>query len=406
MRSNRRGTRYSSAGGMTAAGGGVDAALTERVRDALVASGRPPSAAAVAGVLRSEGHMLGDAAVLEATELLRSEFLGAGPLEGLLATPEVTDVLVNGPGEVWVDTGDGLRLTDVRFPSAAAVRRLATRVSSAAGRRLDEASPFVDLLFESGVRVHVALPPIAPDGPLISIRVPPRRPLSLDDLVASGWAPASFVPWLHAVLLSRLGFLVTGGTASGKTTVLSVLLSHVPAEERLLLVEDAGELRPRHPHVVRLQSRPANLEGAGAVTLRDLVRQGLRMRPDRIVIGEVRGAEVADWLAAMNTGHAGCCATIHANRPEDVPARLEALGVTAGLDRQAVHSQAAAALDVVLQLTRDDDGRRRVASIGLVTATDGWLRVHSAIELTRDGGVVFGPGYDALCRRLGGIPQP
>jgi pilus assembly protein CpaF len=391
---------------MTAARGGVDTELMERVRDALVASGQPPSAAHVASVLRDEGGVLGDAAVLEATDLLRSELLGAGPLEELLTTPGVTDVLVNGPGEIWVDSGVGLRLTDVRFPSAAAVRRLATRIATAGGRRLDEASPFVDLLLESGVRVHVALPPIAPGGPLISVRVPPRRALSLDDLVASGWAPASFVPWLSAVLTSRLGFLVTGGTGSGKTTVLSVLLSHVCPHERVLLVEDAGELQPRHPHVVRLQSRPANLEGAGAVTLRDLVRQGLRMRPDRIVIGEVRGTEVADWLAAMNTGHAGCCATIHANRPEDVPARLEALGVTAGLDRQAVHSQAAAALDVVLHVTRDGDGLRRLASLGAVTSRDGLLQVQPAFELTREGGVVRGAGYDVLRRRLDRLPVP
>jgi pilus assembly protein CpaF len=391
---------------VTTALSGVDPRVVQRVRDALVASGEPPSAAHVASVLRQQTGVLGDAAVLETTELLRSELVGVGPLEALLADPNVTDVLVNGPGLVWVDDGAGLRLTDVRFPSEPAVRRLASRIATAANRRLDEASPFVDLLLESGVRVHVALPPVAPDGPLISVRIPPRRVLTLHDLIAAGWAPASVLPWLRAVVTSRLGFLVTGGTGSGKTTVLSVLLSQVSADERLLLIEDSGELRPQHPHVVRLQSRPPNLEGAGAVTLRDLVRQGLRMRPDRIVIGEVRGAEVADWLAAMNTGHAGCCATLHANRPEDVPARLEALGVTAGLDRQAVHSQAAAALDVVLQLTRDPDGRRRLGSVGVAGSVDGFLRVALAFVLSAQGDVLAGDGYDALRARLDEVVVP
>jgi pilus assembly protein CpaF len=349
--------------------------------------------------------VLGDAAVLEATELVRHELLGAGPLEDLLAEPDVTDVLVNGPGEVWVDDGAGLRLTNVRFPSESAVRRLAVRIATAAGRRLDEASPFVDLPLESGMRVHVALPPIAPDGPLISVRIPPSRVLTVADLVALGWAPTSFMPWVRAVVRARLGFLVSGGTGSGKTTVLSVLLSQVSGHERILLIEDSGELQPQHPHVVRLQTRPANLEGAGAVTLRDLVRQGLRMRPDRIVIGEVRGGEVADWLAAMNTGHAGCCATVHANRPDDVPARLEALGVVAGLDRQAVHSQASAALDVVLHLTRDSDGRRRLGSVGVVSSGNGWLRLSPAFVLTGDGAVVPGDGFEMLRSRLDGVVE-
>jgi pilus assembly protein CpaF len=384
---------------------GLDAGLVQRVRDALVASNQPPSAAHVATLLREQAGVLGDAAVLEATELVRHELLGAGPLEELLAEPDVTDVLVNGPGEIWVDDGAGLRLTEVRFPSESAVRRLAVRIAAAAGRRLDEASPFVDLLLDSGTRVHVALPPIAPDGPLISVRIPPRRLLTLDDLVALGWAPTSFMPWVRAMVCARLGFLVSGGTGSGKTTVLSVLLSQVSGRERILLIEDSGELQPQHPHVVRLQSRPANLEGAGAVTLRDLVRQGLRMRPDRIVIGEVRGGEVADWLAAMNTGHAGCCATVHANRPEDVPARLEALGVAAGLDRQAVHSQATAALDVVLHLTRDSDGRRRLGSVGVVSSCNGWLRLLPAFVLTGDGGVVPGDGFEMLRNRLDGVVE-
>jgi len=272
-----------------------DPQLLHRVRDRLVTAGEPPTPSRVARALREDGAVLGDTAVLAVTATLRSELVGMGPIEQLLAKPGVTDVLVNGPDEVWLDEGQGLRRCEVRFPAAESVRRMATRLATAAGLRLDETSPFVELVLDDGARVHCALPPIAPNGPLVSIRVPPRRTLALEELVVREWAPPEAMPWLSAILGSRCNVLITGGTGSGKTTVLSSLLSRVAADDRLLLIEDSSELRPEHPHVVRLLTRTANVEGAGAVTMRDLVRQALRMRPDRIVVGEVHGAEVVDW---------------------------------------------------------------------------------------------------------------
>ncbi|GII81222.1 hypothetical protein Sru01_62040 [Sphaerisporangium rufum] len=350
----------------------VPAELVEAVRTRLARSGATPSAAQVAAALRAERAVLGDAEVLAVARALRADLIGAGPLEPLLAEPEVTDVLVNGHREVWVDDGCGLRRTPVEFAGEAEVRRLAQRLAATAGRRLDDASPYVDARLPGGVRLHAVLPPVAPDGTCLSLRLPPRRSFSLDELVPGAGAVA-----IRALVTARLAFLVTGGTCTGKTTLLSSMLSLSDPAERLVLVEDSAELRPAHPHVVRLETRPANLEGAGGVGLRDLVRQALRMRPDRLVVGEVRGAEVVELLAALNTGHEGGCGTLHANTPADVPARLEALACAAGLTREAVHSQLAAALDAVVHVVRDPGGgRRRVAEIcmmerepsGLVTA--------------------------------------
>jgi pilus assembly protein CpaF len=311
---------------------------------------------------------------------LHSEIVGAGPLQGLLSDPEVTDVLVNGPDEVWVDRGHGLEPAPVRFTDEAAVRRLAVRLAAPTGRRLDDAQPWVDARMPDGVRLHAVLPPVSPRGTCLSLRVPRRTVFALDELVESGSVPPDGRDLLGRLIASRTAFLISGGTGTGKTTLLSALLSLVPAGERLLLVEDAGELAPAHPHVVRLEARPANVEGAGEVTLRDLVRQALRMRPDRVVVGEVRGAEVVDLLAALNTGHEGGCGTLHANSAVDVPARLEALAAVAGLDRAALHSQVASGLRVAVHLVRAPSGARRVAEVcvlsrgqdGLVVATPAW----------------------------------
>jgi pilus assembly protein CpaF len=277
----------------------------------------------------------------------------------------VTDVLVNGPDQVWVDRGSGLEAVGTRFPDEESVRRLAVRLAAAAGRRLDDAAPWVDAALPDGTRLHAVLPPVSGGGTCLSLRVLRRARLSFADLAARGAMPGAAPDLLRAAVQRRSAFLVTGGTGSGKTTVLSALLGLVPPGERLLLCEDAPELSPDHPHVVRLLTRPPNVEAVGAVTLRDLVRQALRMRPDRLVVGEVRGAEVVDLLAALNTGHDGGCGTLHVNRAAEVPARLEALGVAAGLDRAAVHSQAAAALSLVVHLQRGAVGRR-VAELAVV----------------------------------------
>lgn len=245
------------------------------------------------------------------------------------------------------------------------------------------------------------IPPIAPRGTCISIRVPRRRGFSLDDLVRRGSIPAAGAEWLRRIVAARLAFLVSGGTGAGKTTVLSTLLSLVAPADRLLVVEDSSELEPRHPHVVRLESRPPNVEGVGAVTLRELVRQALRMRPDRLVVGEVRGAEVVDLLAALNTGHEGGCGTLHANSAVDVPARLEALALAAGLPREALHAQVAAGLDAVVHVGRDAGGARGVRQICVLRPRSSGALVEAVAALTFEGTeVVTGPGIDWLTARL------
>ncbi|GAT67972.1 TadA family conjugal transfer-associated ATPase [Planomonospora sp. ID91781] len=379
--------------------------LVEAVRIRLARTGVEPSAAHVTAALRAERATLGDAEILAVARALCADLIGAGPLEPLLAEPEVTDVLVNGPREVWIDDGGGLRRTQVAFPDEEAVRRLAQRLASAAGRRLDDACPYADARLAGGVRLHAVLPPVAPGGTCLSLRLPPRRTFTLSDLLEAGTIGPDAVPVLTAMIESRLAFLVSGGTGTGKTTLLSALLSLADHGDRLLLVEDSAELRPAHPHVVRLESRPPNIEGAGGVGLRDLVRQALRMRPDRLVVGEVRGAEVVDLLAALNTGHEGGCGTLHANTAADVPSRLEALACAAGLSREAVHSQIAAALDAVVHLVRDRaGGRRRVAEICMMTRhPSGLVQAEPALTFTPGGRVVHGPGLSALTARVPGV---
>ncbi|MGI5324408.1 TadA family conjugal transfer-associated ATPase [Actinomadura nitritigenes] len=380
--------------------------LSSAVRDRLADAGGEATAGRVAAALRAEDRLLGDREVLALTDELRAEFVGAGPLEPLLRSPEVTDVLVNGPGEVWIDAGAGLVRTDVRFPDEAAVRRLAQRLTAAAGRRLDDASPYADARLPGGIRLHAVLPPVAANGTCISLRLPRRRAFTLGELVATGTVPPEGAALLSALIETRAAFLISGGTGTGKTTLLSSLLSLTDPGERLLLVEDSAELRPAHPHVVRLEARPPNVEGAGGVTLNHLVRQALRMRPDRLVVGEVRGAEVADLLQALNTGHEGGCGTLHANTAADVPARLEALACAAGLSREAVHSQLAAALDIVVHLVREPGGgRRRVAEVCLLRrAADGLVGVLPAVTFTAAGETIAAAGADALAARLGWTP--
>jgi len=335
--------------------------IVDRVRSRLASLDEPVGRARVAELVRVEaGALIDDTDLLSLIRAAEDELVGAGPLEPLLRQPGVTDVLVNGPADVWVDTPAGLVRTDVRFADAAAVRRLAQRLAALAGRRLDDATPWVDATLPDGSRLHAVLPPVAPDCGYICLRVLGRRRFSFPELLENSTIPPHAEGPLRALIANRRSFLVTGGTGSGKTTLLGTLLSLVPERERLVLVEDAPELFPGHPHVVRLVARPANIEGAGAVTLRDLVRQALRMRPDRVVVGEVRGAEVVDLLCALNTGHEGGCGTVHANSPSEVPARLEALAALGGIDRGAVQSQMAAGLDAIVHVTRV--GTRRVVS--------------------------------------------
>ncbi|MEU9195018.1 TadA family conjugal transfer-associated ATPase [Streptomyces hundungensis] len=381
---------------------GAGPPLLDAVRQRLAESGAEPTPARVAAALRAQGRLLGDAEVLGGAEELRCELVGTGPLEPLLADPEVTDVLVSAPDRVWVDRGGGLELTGVRFADAAAVRRLAQRLAAVAGRRLDDARPWVDARLPDGTRMHAVLDPVAVGSACLSLRVVRPRAFTLAELTAAKTVPPGGERLLRALIEARVSFLVSGGTGTGKTTLLSALLGLVGAEERIVLAEDSAELRPDHPHVVRLESRPANQEGAGLVTLRDLVRQALRMRPDRLVVGEVRGAEVTDLLGALNTGHEGGSGTVHANSAADVPARLEALGTAAGLDRAALHSQLAAALSVVVHLVRDRAGQRRIAEVRVLERDPaGLVRTVPALRWG-EAGFEHDSGWERLRALIGG----
>jgi pilus assembly protein CpaF len=367
----------------------MSSSLIERVRERLAAetaTSGPLRPNLVAAAIRAEsGGVLGDAEVLSNLRELQTELTGAGILEPLLRAEGTTDVLVTGPDAVWVDDGNGLRRTAIRFSDDEAVRRLAQRLALAAGRRLDEAQPWVDgqLSGLAGgqftVRLHAVLPPIAPAGTCVSLRVLRPATQDLAALARSGTIDSAAANLLDDIIIARLAFLVCGGTGAGKTTLLAAMLGAVPAGERIVCVEDAAELAPNHPHLVKLVARCANVEGAGEVTVRDLVRQALRMRPDRIVVGEVRGAEVVDLLAALNTGHDGGAGTVHANSPAEVPARLEALAATGGLDRMALHSQLAAAVQVLVHVARDQAGRRKLSEVAVLqTCDDGKVRAVTA----------------------------
>lgn len=382
--------------------------LIDRVRERLAVEQAPLHPTVVAEAIRAEsGGLLGDTEVLAGLRTLQTELTGAGILDPLLRGDSTTDVLVTGPDAVWVDDGNGLRRSPIRFPDEQAVRRLAQRLALAAGRRLDESQPWVDgqlnCLGADSVRLHAVLPPIAGGGTCISLRVlrPARQDLSA--LIAAGAIAGEAVGLLGRIIAGRLAFLICGGTGAGKTTLLSAALGAVAAGERIVCVEDAAELAPQHPHVVKLVARGANIEGVGQVTVRDLVRQALRMRPDRIVVGEVRGAEVVDLLTALNTGHDGGAGTVHANSAAEVPARLEALAGLGGLDRAALHSQLAAAVQVVLQVSRDPRGQRRLTEIAVLRrGSDGWVTAQTAWHADRG----FGPGAALLTARLDERNQP
>lgn len=369
----------------------VKAGLIESLRQALAT--QPELAAdpaAMARKIREEAGVVSDHEVLALLRQLRHDTTGAGPLEAVLALPGVTDVVVNGPKDVFFDRGRGLERSSVAFSSEAEVRRLATRLAVSCGSRLDDAQPFADARLPrpdgSSLRLHAVLSPPADGGTCLSLRVLRQASTSFDDLCANGTVAPEIEQVLRDVVARRESFLVLGGTGSGKTTLLSAMLSEVDASQRLVVIEDTPELRPAHPHVVGLVARRANAEGGGEITMSQLLRQALRMRPDRIVVGEIRGAEVCDLLAALNTGHDGGAGTIHANSLYEVPARMEALAALGGLDRAALHSQLASAVGVVVSMHRGRDGVRRVEQIGLlrgnpVVAHEVWSRQRGPGEL-------------------------
>lgn len=376
----------------------MTARLTRAVRRSLTGSAAPVTPTAVAAaVRRSTVAPLTGPAVLAATDHVDAELTGAGPLQAMLDDPRVTDVLVNGPDRIWADRGDGLEPEPVRFDDTAAVRRLAVRLAATAGRRLDDAHPHTDVRLPDGTRLHAVLPPIAVTGPYLSLRTHRARAFTMPELIAAGTLTETAASLLAALVRAKTPFLVSGGTGSGKTTLLASLLGAADPGDRIVIAEDATELAPAHPHVLSLQSRHTNVEGAGSVTLRDLVRQALRMRPDRLIIGECRGAEVIELLTALNTGHDGCAGTLHANTAADVPARLAALALPHGLPRPGLHALVAAALRVIIHMTRID-GRRVVGEIALLGYDETTDRLTTTPAWTHSHG--DGPGATELCRLL------
>ncbi|WP_235471972.1 TadA family conjugal transfer-associated ATPase [Arthrobacter sp. Edens01] len=369
-----------------------------QVRADVLSRDTAVTGAALAQAVRASGRLLGAEGALRAVDRVRADLQGLGPLQPLLALPGLTDILVNGPEEVWTDTGQGLQPAGIRFGSDTEVQALASRLIAAGGRRLDDSCPCTDVQLGS-YRVHAVLPPVSTGSTLLSIRLRSPRSFPLEALEAGGMLDGVCARVLRDIVAGRLNFLISGATGTGKTTLLSSLLSLSDPGERIVLIEDAAELDPAHPHVVGLQSRHTNVEGAGKVDLPDLVRQAMRMRPDRLIVGECRGPEVRELLAAMNTGHDGAGGTIHANSAATVPARLAALGALAGMSPRALAMQAAGALDAVVHLERSAEGRRVAGISVLTTSAEGELLALPALSLS-SGGMQRREGWERLLMRL------
>lgn len=381
----------------SAARAGVEEVLHE-VRSSLVRDPGEVNAARVSEAARTLGRFATGSTLLELTSTVRDHLYGLGPLEEYVAE-DVTDILVNPDGKVWVEDSAGLRAVGKAL-SASDARDLAVRLAAAGGRRLDDAMPTVDARLPSGVRLHAVLPPLSTGGTALSLRFPSHKRLTLRHLVTLGTVPLPVLPILTGLIRSRRAFLISGGTGTGKTTLLSAMLARAESSERIIVVEDSQELSLHHPHWLSLQARHPNNEGAGAVSMADLIRQCLRMRPDRIVVGECRGAEVRELLQALNTGHDGGCGTIHANRPADIPARLEALGALGGLNTEAIAAQACSALDVIVHLHRVGQ-QRRVSEIALLHRDSSGRMTTSPAVLVTPHAVQAQAGWPELCELLG-----
>jgi pilus assembly protein CpaF len=329
---------------------------------------------------------------------VEDDVFGHGPLQRLLEDVSVTEIMVNGPDRVYVEQDGRLQRTAIRFDSEEHLRRVIERIVSRVGRRIDEASPLVDARLPDGSRVHAVIAPLAVRGSTLTIRKFAAEPLRAADLIARGTLTSAMAELLQACVLARLNIIVSGGTGTGKTTLLNVLSSFIPETERIITIEDAVELQLQQDHVVTLESRPANIEGRGEIGIRELVRTSLRMRPDRIVVGEVRGGECLDMLQAMNTGHDGSLSTVHANSPRDAIARLETLVLMAGMELplRAIREQIASAVDVIVQLSRLRDGSRRVTAVTEVQGMEG-----QAVMLQDAFLFDYSAGVDAQGRFLG-----
>lgn len=355
-------------------------------------------------IARADPEAVGARDILNQGRRLRAVASGFGPeLQQLFDDPSVTDVLINGTAGAWVDRGHGLeraRALSSRIATASDARALAVRLAAAAGQRLDDAAPIADGTFEGGLRLHAVLPPLAAEGALISLRTQRAITFSLDALTSNGMVPRTLRPVIDALISQRANVMISGATGSGKTTLLAALLGEVPATERILIIEESAELRPHHPHAVHLQVRHANVQGAGEVSMSELVRAAMQMRPDRIVLGECRGAEVRDVLSALNTGHEGGWTTIHANSALDVPARLTALGALAGMGEVVVAAQAASALDAVIHVERRGS-QRTIAQIATLSREGSQLNALTALRVENSGKITTGTGWSHLASRLG-----
>jgi pilus assembly protein CpaF len=346
-------------------------------------------AAIVNELLTSEGTALNAKEFSLLIEELLDEVLGLGPLEPLLKDPTITDILVNTHRQVFVERHGVLDVTPVRFQDERHLLRIIDRIVSAVGRRVDESQPWVDARLADGSRINAIIPPCALDGPLLSIRKFSREPLTIERLIGNGALTEEMATLINGIVKARLNLLISGGTGSGKTTLLNAVSSYIDARERIITIEDSAELQLQQIHVARMETRPANIEGRGAVLQRDLVRNALRMRPDRIIVGEVRGAEALDMLQAMNTGHDGSMTTIHANSPRDALGRLEQMIMMTGVDfpLRSMRAQISSALQVVLQLERMSDGRRRIVSLQEITGMEGEVVTMQEIFCFRRRGV-------------------
>jgi pilus assembly protein CpaF len=343
---------------------------------------------AISEILDEEGRLLTDADRARLIEEIKNELLGLGPLEPLLWDDEITDILVNGPSQVYVERGGKLYLTDVSFQDDQHLMLIIDRIVSQVGRRVDEASPMVDARLPDGSRINAIIPPLALDGPALSIRRFGKRRYAVDDLVAKDSITPEMVEFLRAIIRARLNVLVCGGTGSGKTTMLNCISAFIPVDERVVTIEDSAELVLQQPHVVRLETRPPNVEGKGEVTARELVRNTLRMRPDRIIVGEVRGSEVFDMLQAMSTGHDGSLCTIHANTPRDSMGRLEMMMLLGGwsIPQRAMRQQISSALNVIVHVSRMSDGTRKVMKISELVGMEGdMIMMQDLYEFHRTG---------------------
>jgi len=347
-------------------------------------------------ILAEESIILSRAERQRLFESIVAEILGYGPIEPLLADESVTEIMVNGAKQIYVERGGKLVKTNAVFESDDHVLRIIDRIVAPLGRRVDESQPYVDARLPDGSRVNAIIPPLAINGPTLTIRKFSKKPLTIENLIQFGSITPEAVEFLRACVIARLNIVVSGGTGSGKTTLLNILSGFIPEDERIITVENAAELQLRQDHVVTLESRPANIEGKGAVEIRDLVINCLRMRPDRIVVGECRGGEALDMLQAMNTGHDGSLTTAHANSPRDTIARLETMCLMAGMDLpvRAIREQIASAVDLIVQQARLRDGTRKVINITEVQGMEGDVVVMQDIfqfeQTAFEGGKVIG----------------